>query len=105
MIATSQYRCETCENRKCIWHIDNPHAYSGIPPHNRRTMASCAAERFSTVCGCMHHSDYYNILDELFHMLEVDKYHRAFILDENAGLMTFSIQDIEQYITELKGEL
>jgi hypothetical protein len=67
-------------------------------------MASCAAEQFSAVMGCTHHSDYYNLLDQLFQMLEMDEKHRAFILDENAGLMTFSIQDIEQYITDLKGE-
>ena len=54
----NQYRCETCKNKKCIWNHENPHAYSGIPPHRKLTLASQWANNFMERVGCASHSDF-----------------------------------------------
>jgi hypothetical protein len=65
----NQYRCETCTNLKCIWNHENPHAYSGIFPKRKKTLAAAWANNFMVKVGCASHSDFQSerdtVLDEL----------------------------------------
>jgi ribosomal protein S27E len=63
-------RCETCENTKCIWNHENPHAYSGRFPKRKLTLAAQWANNFMCRVGCASHSSHQSERDKILSLLE-----------------------------------
>ena len=98
----NQYRCETCMNLKCIWNHENPHAYSGIFPKRKKTLAAAWANNFMVKVGCASHSNFQRerdkVLDELDMYLD-GELERA---SQFNAMGTFALLEVKRKIKGLR---